>query len=84
MVLVVGIGRWVEVFGLNGSRMGFGGIESWWRRDERRGMLAKVGVGDEVVVAVEHMHRAERKKDLGSWVQDQVEQQQQQRTDPPS
>ena len=40
VVLVVGIGRWVEVFGLDGSRMGFGGIESWWRRDERRGMLA--------------------------------------------
>lgn len=82
MVLAVGTGRWGEAFGLDGSRMGFGGIGSWWRRDGRMGMLVRVGVGDEVVVAVavEHMHRAERKKGLGSWVQVQAEQQQ--RTDP--
>lgn len=78
-MLVVGIGCLGEVFGLGGSHMGFADIGSWWRRDGRRGMLVKVGVGD-VVVAVEHMRRAERKKDLGSWVQ--VQEEQQQRTDP--
>lgn len=82
VVLVVGIGRWVEVFGLDGSRMGFGDIGSWWRRDGRMGMLVRVGVEDEVVVAVEHMRRAEHKKDPGSWVQVLAEQQQ--RTDPPA
>lgn len=81
VVLVVGIGRWGEVFGLDGSRMGFAGIESWGRRDGRKGMLVMAGVEDEVVVA-EHMRRAERKKDLGSWVQDQAEQHQ--RIDPPA
>lgn len=82
MVLVVGIGRWGEVFDLDGSRMGFGDIGSWWRRDGRMGMLVRVGVGDEVVVAAEHMRRAEHKKDPGSWVQVRAEQQQ--RTDPPT
>lgn len=80
VVLAVGTGRWGEAFGLDGSRMGFGDIGRWWRRDGRMGMLARAGVEDEVVVAVEHMRKAEHKKGQGSWVQVQAEQQQ--RTDP--